>query len=60
MTEVKLGTITDERLARLISNAMDLYTLTWGLEVRDGKAVLEVSADVDDEEHARLLEAIRQ
>ena len=60
MTDVKLGTITDDHLARLISSAMDLYTLTWGLEVRDGKAVLEVSADVDDEEHARLLEAMRQ
>ena len=60
MTDVKLGTITDDHLARLISSAMDLYTLTWGLELRDGKAVLEVSADVDDEEHARLLEAMRQ
>lgn len=59
MPQVKLGTITVERLARLITSAMDLYVLTWGFEVRDGKAVLEVFADVDEEE-ARLLEAIRQ
>ena len=60
MTEVKLGTITDERLARLITSAMDLYPLTWGFEVRDGKAVLEVFADVKEEAEVRLLEGMRQ
>jgi hypothetical protein len=59
MPLVQLGTITDDRLARRIAGAMNMYMLSWHATAKDGKTVLEVYADVEENE-ARLLEAMRQ
>ena len=58
MTELKLGTIHDEKLAATILYAMKLYPLIWVPEEREGKMSLNVYADMD-EETALLLEAVR-
>ena len=58
MREFKLGTITDEKLAKSICYAMDLGNgLSWELVTKGGKTILNVYADMDAA-NVKLLEAL--
>jgi len=62
MTDVRLFTLTDPKLVRLMSAVMDSnWCITYITHLKDGKPdSMEVVMDVEDEKDAALLEAIRQ
>jgi hypothetical protein len=62
MTDVHIFNITDPKLVRLMSAALDSdWGITYITHTKDGKPdSMEVVLDVEDKNDAALLEAIRQ